>query len=326
MNILVTGGAGYIGSVVSESLCDAGHRVVVIDDLSTGHREALDGRVRFVEGSLLDGALLRSVLADGIEAVCHFAAFSLVGESVKNPLKYYHNNIAGAVTLVGAMKETGVGSFLFSSTAAVYGEPASIPITEDAALKPLNAYGNTKLAVERLLADCRTAWGLRFMSLRYFNAAGASERFGEDHHPETHLIPLVIDAALGTGRELVIFGDDYDTPDGTCIRDYIHVKDLAAAHLLGIDKLMGGTTGALNLGNGRGFSVREVILAAEAVTGRTVPHHVGERRAGDPAVLVASSERAEEMLGWKRSHPEIETIIQDAYRWRMRFPGGYGGR
>lgn len=325
MNVLVTGGAGYIGSIVSEFLCDAGHRVVVIDDLSTGHREALEPRARFVAGSILDGDTLYPVLSDGIDAVCHFAAFSLVGESVKRPLKYYHNNIAGAVSLLDAMKKAGVGYFLFSSTAAVYGEPASIPITEDALLKPVNAYGNTKLAVERLLEDCHAAWGLKFLSLRYFNAAAASERFGEDHNPETHLIPLVIDAALETRPELVIYGDDYRTPDGTCIRDYIHVKDLASAHLLGLDKLVGGLTGALNLGNGRGFSVREVVNAAEAVMGRTVPHRVGERRTGDPAVLVASSAKAEELLGWERSYPDIEMIIRDAYKWRRRFPGGYGG-
>ncbi len=325
MKVLVTGGAGYIGSIVSEFLCDAGNQVVVIDNLSTGHQAALDPRSRFVEGSILNGETVYSVLSDGIDAVCHFAAFSLVGESVKHPLKYYRNNIAGAVSLLDAMKKTGVEYFLFSSTAAVYGEPASIPITEDAPLKPVNAYGNTKLAVERLLEDCHAAWGLKFLSLRYFNAAGASERFGEDHHPETHLIPLVIDAALGTRPELVIYGDDYQTPDGTCIRDYIHVKDLASAHLLGLDKLVGGLTGALNLGNGRGFSVREVVNAAESVMERSVPHRIGERRVGDPAVLVSSSVKAEELLGWKRSYPDIEMIIRDAYQWRRRFSGGYGG-
>ena len=324
MNLLVTGGAGYIGSVVTEYLCDAGHRVVVIDDLSTGHREALDPRVRFVEGSILDGETILTVLSDGIEAVCHFAAFSLVGESMERPLKYYRNNIAGAVSLLSAMKETGVAHFLFSSTAAVYGDPETIPITEEAPLRPVNAYGNTKLAVEHLLGDCHAAWGLRYLSLRYFNAAGASERFGEDHHPESHLIPLVIDAALRTRPELVIYGDDYETPDGTCIRDYIHVKDLASAHLLGLDALVGGETGALNLGNGRGYSVREVVNAAETVLGRKVPHRIGERRAGDPAVLVASSARAEQVLGWKRLYPDIEAIVRDAYEWRKRFPGGYG--
>lgn len=324
MKILVTGGAGYIGSVVTEFLCDAGHRVVVIDNLSTGHRAALEPRVRYIEADILDGGAITPVMRDGIEAVCHFAAFSLVGESMEQPLKYYRNNIQGAVTLVEAMKGAGVNLFLFSSTAAVYGEPESTPITEDAPLRPINAYGNTKLAIEKLLEDCHTAWGLKSLSLRYFNAAGASERFGEDHHPETHLVPLVIDAAMGTRPELVIFGDDYPTPDGTCIRDYIHVKDLATAHLLGLEKLSEGLTGALNLGNGRGFSVREVVKAAEGVMGRSVPHRVGKRRTGDPAVLVASSDRAERLLGWKRSYPDIETIIVDAFKWRKRFPRGYG--
>jgi UDP-glucose 4-epimerase len=324
MKILVTGGAGYIGSIVTELLCDAGHRVVVVDNLSTGHRAALETRARYVEADILDGGAITPVMRDGIEAVCHFAAFSLVGESMVQPLKYYRNNIQGAVTLVEAMKDAGVNLFLFSSTAAVYGEPASTPITEDAPLRPVNAYGNTKLAIERLLEDCHAAWGLKSLSLRYFNAAGASERFGEDHRPETHLIPLVIDAAMGIRPELVIYGDDYPTPDGTCIRDYIHVKDLATAHLLGLEKLSEGLTGALNLGNGRGFSVREVVKAAEVVMGRSVPHRVGERRAGDPAVLVASSARAEHLLGWKRSYPDIETIIRDAFDWRKRFPRGYG--
>ncbi len=324
MKILVTGGAGYIGSIVTELLCDAGHRVVVVDNLSTGHRAALEPRARYIEADILDGGAITPVMRDGIEAVCHFAAFSLVGESMVQPLKYYRNNIQGAVTLLEAMKEARVNMFLFSSTAAVYGEPASVPITEEAPLRPVNAYGNTKLTIERLLEDCRTAWGLKSLSLRYFNAAGATERFGEDHHPETHLIPLVIDAAMGTGPELVIYGDDYPTPDGTCIRDYIHVKDLATAHLIGLEKLSGGLTGAMNLGNGRGFSVREVVGAAEAVMGRAVPHRVGERRPGDPAVLVASSARAEHLLGWKRSRPDIETIIRDAFEWRKRFPRGYG--
>jgi UDP-glucose 4-epimerase len=326
VKILVTGGAGYIGSVVSEFLCDAGHDVVVIDDLSTGHRPALEPRARFIEGSILDRDVVHSALMGGIEAVCHFAAFSLVGESAERPLKYYRNNIAGAVSLLEAMRDTGVRHLLFSSTAAVYGEPETIPIDEDAPLRPVNAYGNTKLTVERLLADCGAAWGLRHLSLRYFNAAGASRRFGEDHDPETHLIPLVIDAAMDTRPELVVYGDDYRTRDGTCIRDYIHVKDLATAHLLGLEKLVSGLTGALNLGNGRGFSVLEVIHAAESVIGRAVPHRIGERRSGDPAVLVASSVKADKLLGWNRSFPGIETIIRDAYDWRRRFPRGYDER
>ncbi len=323
MKILVTGGAGYIGSVVTEILIDAGHDVVIVDNLSTGHREAVDERARFHEGDLLDESFIKPILTEGVEAVCHFAAFSLVSESVAEPLKYYRNNIQGAVSLVSAMKDAGVGHFLFSSTAAVYGEPEAVPITEDAVLEPVNSYGNTKLAIERLLEDCSIAWGLKALSLRYFNAAGASERFGEDHDPETHLIPLVLDAAMGTRGELVVYGSDYETPDGTCLRDYIHVKDLASAHLLGLEKLIGGITGSLNLGNGRGFSVLEVIEAAERVTGLAVPHRIGERRPGDPAILVASSARAEKLLGWERAFPEIEDIIRDAYAWRKRFPHGY---
>jgi len=264
------------------------------------------------------------VLADGIEAVCHFAAFSQVGESVAEPLKYYRNNISGAVSLLGAAKRAGVRFFLFSSTAAVYGEPEIIPIGEDAPLVPVNAYGNTKLAVETMLADCSKAWGLKALSLRYFNAAGATETHGEDHRPETHLIPLVLDAALGNRGELVVFGTDYDTTDGTCVRDYIHVKDLATAHVLGLEKLAEGVTGSLNLGNGSGYSVLQVIEAAERATGLEVPRRIGDRRPGDPAVLVASSERAERLLGWKRSYPEIETIIRDAYEWRRAHPRGYG--
>ena len=323
MKILVTGGAGYIGSVVSEYLLDSGHEVVVVDNFSTGHREALDKRVIFFEGDLLDRDFVLPILDDDVEAVCHFAAFSQVGESVMKPLKYYRNNVSGAISLVSAMKETGVRYFLFSSTAAVYGEPDRTPITEDAPLRPVNAYGNTKLAIERLLSDCSAAWGLRVLSLRYFNAAGASALHGEDHRPETHLIPLILDVAARKRAELEVYGNDYTTQDGTCIRDYIHVADLGTAHLLGLEKLVEGYLGALNLGNGRGFSVLEVIRAAEEVTGCEIPYRIGGRRSGDPAVLVASSRKAEEVLGWKRSFPAIESIIRDAFDWRKSYPEGY---
>ncbi|MDD3642117.1 MAG: UDP-glucose 4-epimerase GalE [Candidatus Krumholzibacteria bacterium] len=323
MKILVTGGAGYIGSVVTELLLEAGHEVEILDNLSTGHRGALDGRAPFHETDLLDTDSISAVLGAGFDAVCHFAAFSQVGESVCDPLKYYRNNVAGAVSLVSAMKSAGTRSILFSSTAAVYGEPELTPIEEDARLRPVNPYGNTKLAIERMLDDCGKAWGLRALSLRYFNAAGATELHGEDHRPETHLIPLVLDAAARRRGGLVVYGDDYPTPDGTCIRDYIHVKDLASAHVLGLERLADGVTGALNLGNGTGFSVLEVIEAAARVTGRDVPHRVGERRPGDPAVLVAASGKAERILGWRRLYPDIETIIEDAHRWRERFPQGY---
>ena len=323
MKILVTGGAGYIGSVVAELLLDSGHEVAVVDNLSTGHGAALDRRAVFCQGDLLDSAFIEGVLGEGFDAVCHFAAFSQVGESVADPLKYYLNNVSGAVSLVKAMKRSAVRSILFSSTAAVYGEPEHTPITEDDVLRPVNPYGNTKLAIEHLLGDCARAWGLRALSLRYFNAAGATVRCGEDHRPETHLIPLVVDAALGRRGELVVYGSDYPTPDGTCIRDYIHVKDLATAHLLGLERLADGCAGALNLGNGTGFSVLEVIAAAAEATGLDVPHRIGERRPGDPAVLVASSQRAEEVLGWRRRYPDLETIITDAFEWRRRNPEGY---
>lgn len=322
MKVLVTGGAGYIGSVVTEYLLDAAHDVAVVDNLSTGHRGAVDARVAFHEGDILDGACLGPAL-EGVDAVCHFAAFSQVAESVADPIKYYRNNLSGAISLLDAMRAEGVKYFLFSSSAAVYGEPDASPITEEAPARPLNAYGNTKLGIERMLADCSTAWGLRSLSLRYFNAAGAGERHGEDHRPETHLIPLALDVAMGRRDELVVYGDDYATPDGTCVRDYIHVKDLATAHLLGLEKLVAGHAGVLNLGNGRGFSVLDVIRAAERVTKLTVPFRVGGRRAGDPAILVASSEKAERVLGWKRFHPGIEEIIRDAFEWKRRFPDGY---
>jgi UDP-glucose 4-epimerase len=324
MRVCVTGGAGYIGSVVTEYLLDAGHEVAVVDNFSTGHRGAVMEGVPLYEGDLLDESFIVPVLAGGFDAVCHFAAFSQVGESVEEPLKYYRNNISGAVSLLGAAKRAGIDRFLFSSTAAVYGEPERTPIEEDAPLDPVNAYGNTKLAIEKMLLDCSKAWGLKTLSLRYFNAAGATGRHGEDHRPETHLIPLVIDAALGNRDELVVFGTDYPTKDGTCVRDYIHVKDLATAHVLGLEKLAEGIGGSVNLGNGTGFSVLEVIEAAERVTDLEVPRRLGDRRPGDPAVLVASSGRAERLLGWKREFPEIETIIRDVFQWRRANPDGYG--
>jgi len=323
MKVLVTGGAGYIGSVVCEYLLERGYDVIVVDNLSTGHREAVPDGAVFYELSLKDYDRLVEVLREGIDAICHFAAFSLVSESMSDPLKYYENNVCGTMYLLKAAKDAGVMKFLFSSTAAVYGEPESIPITEDSPLNPVNPYGNTKLAIEKLLADCNNSWGLRYISLRYFNAAGATELHGEDHNPETHLIPLVIDAAMGKRDELVVFGNDYPTHDGTCIRDYIHVKDLAVAHLLALKAIGGDFDGAINLGNGRGFSVLEVIEAVKNVTGLDVPYRFGERRKGDPAVLVASSDRAEKLLRWQRSFPDLEDIVRDAFNWRKRFPDGY---
>ncbi|MBN1165359.1 MAG: UDP-glucose 4-epimerase GalE [Candidatus Krumholzibacteriota bacterium] len=323
MKILVTGGAGYIGSVVSESLLDKGYQVIVIDNLSTGHRQAVDTRITFHQGDITDREFLRPILRSGVEAVCHFAAYSQVGESMVEPLKYYRNNVGGAISLLEEMRDAGIRHFLFSSSAAVYGEPEEVPITEESRLNPVNAYGNTKWTIEKILEDCREGWALNSLALRYFNAAGASALHGEDHRPETHLIPLILDAALSPGRDLVVYGDDYPTPDGTCVRDYIHVKDLATAHVLGLEKLRDGYAGSLNLGNGRGFSVMEVIQSAGEVTGQDIPHRIGKRRAGDPAVLVASSRKAEAELGWKRIFPDVGKIIEDAWNWRKKFPRGY---
>lgn len=323
MKVMVTGGAGYIGSVVTEYLISGGNEVIVVDDLSTGHREAVSGECEFVELNLLETGKLTEVMKRGVDSVCHFAAFSLVSESMENPLKYYHNNICGAVSLVEAMKEAGVEYILFSSTAAVYGEPEVIPVSENSSLEPVNPYGNSKLAIEKILEDSCGAYGISSMFLRYFNAAGASDLHGEDHRPESHLIPIILDAAEGKREQLVVYGNDYPTEDGTCIRDYIHVRDLAAAHVLGLEKLAQGITGAFNLGSGKGFSVLEVIDAAERVTGKKVPYRIGDRREGDPAVLIASSRKAEDILGWERSFGDIETIIEDAYNWRREFPTGY---
>jgi UDP-glucose 4-epimerase len=366
MRVLVTGGAGYVGSVSVEALVAAGHDVVVLDDLSKGHREAVAPRARFVEGSYADAAGLRALLAEtSIDAVLHCAARSLVGESVANPALYYRENVAGGVTLLEALREASVRRLVFSSTAAVYGTPASVPIREDAIHAPINPYGETKRAFEGALRWYAGAYGLRSVSLRYFNVAGASARNGEVHDPETHLIPNVLAAVEGRG-EVTVFGTDYATPDGTCIRDYIHVEDLARAHLLALEATapddartagsdegaaaVGGAVGsaganggaaggaaeqgaaahgggaaiALNLGNGGGFSVREVLTAVEAATGRPVPHRIGPRRAGDPPVLVADASRAQAVLGWEPTHPDLTEIVASAWAWRRAHPGGYG--
>lgn len=299
-------------------LVERGFEVVVFDDLSTGHREAIDG-ARLVEGDVRDGAALDALFSDSqIDAVMHFCAKSLVGESVARPVEYYDNNVAGSISLVQAMQRNGVDKLVFSSTAAVFGEPESELIDEDHPKKPLNPYGQSKLMVERVLADAAAAHGLRAVALRYFNAAGASLSggIGESHDPETHLIPNVLKAAAGSGPGLKVFGTDYETHDGTCVRDYIHVDDLARAHLAALD-FMGREEGfhAFNLGNGQGFSVLEVILAAGKVVGREVPYEVADRRAGDPAVLVASSELARAKLGWRPEVTELERIIGSAWEW-----------
>ena len=319
MRILVVGGAGYIGSVTVGHLLDCGHKVVVLDNLSRGHRDAVPDDVPFVEADLADTSRVsRAMSEQQIEAVVHLAAFALVGESVTDPGLYYRNNVMGGLSLLDAMRGSGVRNLVFSSTCAVYGEPARIPMVETDPLEPTNPYGETKLAFERALASYHRAHDLKFVSLRYFNAAGATARHHERHDPETHLIPIILQAAAGLRPDVTIFGTDYPTPDGTCIRDYIHVSDLARAHALALEGLGSGQRSAdvYNLGcGGTGYSVRQVIDTAQAVTGRTIKTKEGRRRPGDPAVLVASSEKAERELGWRPDHRELHGIIESAWRY-----------
>jgi UDP-glucose 4-epimerase len=318
MRVLVTGGAGYIGSVVTEELVADGHTVVVYDNLSKGHADTVVAPITLVRGDLLDQSALATALrSHHVEAVVHMAADALVGESVVEPARYYRTNVQGGLTLLAAMREAGVSLLVFSSTAAVYGEPARQPIQEDDPTAPTNPYGESKLAFERALRWYERAYGLRSISLRYFNAAGATVRNGERHDPESHLIPLILQAAAGRRAAVTVFGDDWPTRDGTCIRDYIHVSDLARAHVLGLGALAGGArTTSYNLGCGRdGYSVREVIRVVEEVTGRHVPMKVGPRRPGDPAVLVASADRITRELGWRPSRQDLEVIVSSAWRW-----------
>lgn len=319
MNILVTGGAGYIGSVVVEECIKDGHRTFVLDNLVKGHREMVNHEATFVLGDLADIELVKRVLRENsVEAVIHMAAYSLVGESVTDPSKYYQNNVTAGLSLLEAMRAENVKRLVFSSTAAVYGEPEKQPVEENDKLDPTNPYGDTKLAFERALKSYETAYGIRYASLRYFNAAGASERCGEQHDPETHLIPLVLQAALGKAPNVQIFGDDYPTRDGTCVRDYIHVVDLARAHLLALT-ILGDRSATFNLGcGGQGYSVREVIDAAREVTGVEIPTVVSGRRAGDPAVLIASSDRIERELGWYPVHQDLKLIVRTAWEWMRK--------
>jgi UDP-glucose 4-epimerase len=326
--ILVTGGAGYVGSVSAEAFLAAGHEVVVLDDLSTGHRAAVptDARLHVATYADRDG-LARLLETERIEAILHCAARSQVGESIADPARYYRDNVAGGVALLEAARMVGVGRLVFSSTAAVYGVPDHTPIPEDAPLRPINPYGESKRTFESALVWYGRAYGLRSVSLRYFNVAGATASLGEDHGPETHLIPTVLKAAE-RGTNLTIFGDDYPTPDGTCIRDYIDVADLADAHLRALEATATGdprtdSALALNLGNGGGFSIREVLAAAEAVVGRPIPYAVGQRREGDPPVLVASAERAAEILGWRPARPSLVSMVSSAWLWRQTHPDGY---
>lgn len=327
MSVLVLGGAGYIGSHAVYQLIEEGKDVVVIDNLQTGHRQAVHPKATFYEGDIRNISFLRKVFEkESIDAVIHFAANSLVGESMEKPLMYFDNNVYGTQILLQAMTEFGVKYIVFSSTAATYGEPETVPITEEMTTQPTSTYGETKLIMEKMMKWTEIAHGIKYVSLRYFNVAGAHEKatIGEDHRPETHLIPIILEVALGKRPHITIFGDDYDTSDGTCIRDYIHVQDLIEAHLLALDYLkQGGESSIFNLGSSQGFSVKEIIETAKKVTKQDIPAKVGERRPGDPAVLIASSQKAKKILGWNPTRTSIERIIEDAWRWHSKHPNGY---
>ncbi|QHS23322.1 UDP-glucose 4-epimerase GalE [Virgibacillus sp. MSP4-1] len=327
MSVLVTGGAGYVGSHTAIELLDKGYEVIIIDNLQKGHQKAVLNKAKFYSGDLRDEDFLHKVFEENeIEAVVHFAANSLVGESVEQPLSYYDNNVYGALKLLQTMKTFSVDTIVFSSTAAVYGEPKHIPILESDPTEPTNPYGETKLAIEKMMKWSAQAHGLKYTALRYFNVAGAHTNglLGEDHSPETHLIPIILQVALGNRDSISIFGDDYDTPDGTCVRDYIHVTDLADAHILALENLKaGGESGAFNLGSGQGFSVKEVIETAREVTGKEIPAEVAPRRAGDPAKLVASSDKAKKILGWNPKRESLNEMVGSAWNWFRNHPGGY---
>lgn len=319
--VLVAGGAGYIGSACTEYLLDRGYAVTVFDDLITGHRSAVDPRAEFVRGNLADRDLLIPLVRDGqFDAIMHFAAFSLVGESMTDPGKYFRNNLANAINLADAAVAGKVKSFVFSSTAATFGQPESSPIREDDRQLPINPYGESKLCFEKVLHWYSRIHGLRYAALRYFNAAGATGKYGEDHRPESHLIPIILQVAAGKREKIMVYGNDYDTPDGSCIRDYIHILDLAQAHELAMSA---PESGHYNLGTGNGLSVFEIIEAARKVTGHPIPCEVAPRRPGDPARLVACSDRARKMLGWKPRFESAEAIIESAWKWRLAHPDGY---
>ncbi|QDV65022.1 UDP-glucose 4-epimerase [Crateriforma conspicua] len=325
MNVLVVGGAGYIGSHAVRLLLDAGHQVVVYDNLSRGHSEAVPAGM-LVEGDVADRAKLVQVLKDKhIDAVMHFAAFALVNESVNDPALYYRNNVIAALELLEAMREADVKKIVFSSTTATYGEPDTIPIPETTPQNPINPYGFTKLVIEKALADYAAAYGFAYAALRYFNAAGARPdgTIGEDHDPESHIIPIVLQVALGQREFITIFGDDYPTPDGTCIRDYIHVNDLGDAHLKALEKLEPGKGICVNLGTGKGTSVREIVEACREVTGHPIPEKMGERRAGDPPELVADASMARQVLGWEPKYNDAKSIVETAWAWHRDHPRGY---
>ena len=324
MQVLVAGGAGYIGSVTAAELLTAGHRVIVYDSLISGHAAAVSGEAELVAGDVRDQELLARVFADHrIDAVVYYGGFIVAGESMSEPGRYFANNIGGIICLLNTMLENDVRRFVFSSSAAVYGQPQAVPIPEEASINPVNPYGESKAVVERLLRWYDSQCGLRCISLRYFNAAGATATLGEDHRPETHLIPIVLQVALGQREAVPIYGTDYPTPDGTCIRDYIHVFDLARAHVLALDRLKEGSA-VYNLGNGQGFSNLQVVEAARRVSGQAIPTREEARRPGDPPSLVASAEKARRELGWQPQFPVLEEIIESAWHWHREHPNGYG--
>ena len=321
MKILLTGGSGYIGSVTTELLCDDGHQVLVFDNLERGHIEAVDPRARLVVGDLREPFAIREAMrAFRPDAVFHFAAYALVGESMQNPLLYFRNNVGGLNHLLEAMLAAGVSRIVFSSTCATYGQPESMPMTETLPQRPTNPYGESKLMCEKILDWARERSGIRPTFLRYFNACGATAKYGEDHAPETHIIPNVLRVALGQAPAVSVFGDDYPTPDGTCIRDYIHIVDLARAHILALEK---DAIGAFNLGTGTGFSVRQVVETCRAVTGHPIPVEISPRRPGDPACLYAGAEKAKAELGWEPRFGDLETIVRHAWAWHQSHPHGY---
>ncbi|UUV99062.1 UDP-glucose 4-epimerase GalE [Vagococcus luciliae] len=325
--VLVLGGAGYIGSHAVKRLLDSGKEVIVVDNLLTGHKEAVDERATFYEGDIRDKDFLTEVFKkEDISQVVHFAASSLVGESVENPLKYFNNNVYGMQTLLEVMNEFDVKEIVFSSTAATYGEPDVTPITEDTLTNPTNPYGESKLMMEKMMKWCDNAYGIKYVSLRYFNVAGAmlDASIGEDHTPETHLLPIILQVALNQREKLMIFGDDYPTPDGTCIRDYVHVVDLVDAHILALNYLSKhDESQIINLGSSNGFSVKELLTEAINVTGKDIPSEIAPRRAGDPSMLVASNEKAKTILGWNPQYTDVETIISSAWQWHQSHPHGY---
>ena len=323
MKTLVTGGAGYIGSHACQVLRKAGHEIAVLDNLFQGHRDAVDPDVPFFEVDLNDRAAVDGALdAFQPDAVMHFASYTLVGESVSHPFKYLGDNVRNGLNLLESMVERGVGKIILSSTANLFDEPEAMPIRETERIVPGSPYGESKAILERFLHWLEVTKGMRYACLRYFNAAGATERLGEDHDPETHLIPIVLEVAEGKREKVVVFGDDYDTPDGSCVRDYIHVHDLAQAHLLALEALDQGSR-KYNLGNGAGYSVKQVIETAREVTGREIPYEIGPRRSGDPATLVAGSERLRQELGWEPQYPDLRSIVESAWKWRQAHPGGY---